>query len=211
MPPLRVPNLPLSRGCGRQATLCRQVTALNNNCGVVSGEFSRLTVEDCCLKRSMDQTNWVAAAHESPSTHRGILRTVHYRGAMGIQNPTMYSFSMPKLSSLILVIFCTSLLCMQLSGMHLHVNPDGDGGLHGTHVHDADHDGHGHETDTDVSLLELLSGWIKLLLFLAPFVFIVLAIMRPGKLVWAPITHILYPRDRSRWRPPLRAPPIPIS
>jgi hypothetical protein len=115
--------------------------------------------------------------------------------------------------TLIAIVLAASILSLQLSGLHLHVNSDGDGdgGLHGTHVHDADHDGHGHEADTDVSLIKLFSGWVKLLFILAPFVCVMLAVMRLDKPKWAPITRRILSRGQSRWRPPLRAPPIPVS
>ena len=117
--------------------------------------------------------------------------------------------------TLLAIVMAASFLSVQLSGLHLHVNSDGYGGLHGTHIHDADHDGHGrghgHEADTDVSLLKFFSGWVKLPLVLALFVCVILAVMRLDKLVWAPITHRILSRGQFRWRPPLRAPPIPIS
>jgi hypothetical protein len=114
----------------------------------------------------------------------------------------------PTLLSIVLV---ASLLSMQLSGLHLHVNSDGNGGLHGPHVHDAAREGHSHESDTDVSLLEFFFGWMKLLSFFIPLVFVLLSVMQRRKIVWAPITHSIFTRGQSRWRPPLRAPPIPVS
>ncbi len=67
-----------------------------------------------------------------------------------------YSGRMCKAPYSIAAFACVCLLTMQLSGLHLHVNPDDNGGLHGTHVHDTDHDGHGHEADTDVSLIKFI-------------------------------------------------------
>ena len=67
--------------------------------------------------------------------------------------------------TLFIVILTIGLLSVQLSGLHMHVNPDGAGGLHGTHVHEIDADGHGHahEDETDVSLFEFSTSWGKLL------------------------------------------------
>lgn len=144
-------------------------------------------------------------------THCSGLRVIKFRKILDMQKSTTYCYKMPRMSSIMLAIFCTSLLGMQFSGLHLHVNPEGSGGLHGTHIHGADPDGHDHEADTDVSPFELGTGWTKLLSFLIPFVFIMLAAVQPGKLVWKPITRCLHSRGFSRWRPPLRAPPITVS
>jgi hypothetical protein len=112
-----------------------------------------------------------------------------------------------------IVILVVCLLSMQLSGLHMHVNSDGTGGLHGTHVHETDNDGHGHahEHDTDVSLFELgtISG--KLFLVLPLFLFVFLTFVHSGRVVWTFVASTFQRRRRSRWRPPLRAPPLPIS
>lgn len=102
---------------------------------------------------------------------------------------------------------------MQISGLHLHVNSEGTAGLHGTHVHDTDPDGHGHghEDDTDLSLLELGNGFGKLMPFIVPFLFALFAIVLFTQQRWAAVNAFLHPRQHFRWRPPLRAPPIPVS
>jgi hypothetical protein len=91
---------------------------------------------------------------------------------------------------------CLSLLTMQVSGQHLHVNAEGQGGaLHGLHLHHAHMDGHGHDYDAeiDVSLFDKGSTtWTKLAPFLVGLVVVLLVIIRTGT---------------TRWRPPLRAPP----
>ncbi len=113
-----------------------------------------------------------------------------------------------------IVILVVCLLSMQLSGLHMHVNPaDGAGGLHGTHVHDTDFDGHGHahEDETDVSLFELGTSWGKLLLFLPLFLFVLLTFVQSGRTVWTLVADTFQHRRRLRWRPPLRAPPLPLS
>jgi hypothetical protein len=111
---------------------------------------------------------------------------------------------MPRL---MLVVFSLCLLSIQVSGLHLHVGPEGNGGLHGTHIHEADPDAHDHEGDSDVSLVELGTGSGKLLVFLLPFAFILLAVVECGKCIRTPVVGSMRPRRRSRWRPPLRAPP----
>ena len=111
-----------------------------------------------------------------------------------------------------IVILVICLLSMQLSGLHMHVNSDGADGLHGTHVHETDSDGHGHahEQDTDVSLFELGTSWGKLFLFLPLFLFILLTFVQSGRIVWTLVADTFQHRRRLRWRPPLRAPPLPL-
>ena len=113
--------------------------------------------------------------------------------------------------ALLIGILCLSLLAMQMSGLHLHVSADSQGGaLHGTHLHDADTDGrhgHGHDADTDVSRFEAGTTWSKLIPFLVTLLFVLLIVTLASKTVWPPLIERLYTRRRSRWRPPLRAPP----
>jgi hypothetical protein len=106
-----------------------------------------------------------------------------------------------------MAFLCLSLLAMQVSGLHLHTNLEGSGGLHGTHAHAVDRDGHDHEADTDVSFLELAAGWVKTIPFLLLFIAIFLAVVSDGRRVWAAITKTFQQRRYSHWRPPLRAPP----
>jgi hypothetical protein len=90
------------------------------------------------------------------------------------------------------------------------VNTTADGmQLHGEHVHDADPDGHDHSADVDVSIFELGTLWAKLL-FVLPVLGFALAISATG--CWRsrrPSVTTPVQRWRSRWRPPLRAPPLP--
>jgi hypothetical protein len=125
----------------------------------------------------------------------------------------VYGSAMRNSPTWFIVIPVIALLSMQLSGLHLHVNSDGAGGLHGTHVHETDSDGHGHghEHDTDVSLFELGTSWGNLVLFLPPL-FIMLTFVQSGRSVWMLIADTFqHRRHRSRWRPPLRAPPLSLS
>jgi uncharacterized membrane protein len=111
---------------------------------------------------------------------------------------------------LLIAIMCLSLLTLQMSGLHLHVSADNQGGaLHGTHLHDADLDGHGHvhDADVDTSPFEPGTASSKLVPFLVTFVFTLLAIIWVSETVWPPLVERLTARCRSRWRPPLRAPP----
>lgn len=99
---------------------------------------------------------------------------------------------------------------MQMSGLHLHVNADSQGGaLHGTHLHDADIDGHGHDHDAeiDVSSFDPGTTWSKLIPFLVSLVYVLLTTVLASKTVWPPQVERLPIRHRFRWRPPLRAPP----
>lgn len=111
-----------------------------------------------------------------------------------------------------LVIFIIfSLVSMQASGLHLHVNAAGAGGFHGTHLHEADLSDHGHIGDTDVSLFELIRSVNQTFPFIAAFILTLLVVTRCHAYLWAFGTGLLSPRHRSRWRPPLRAPPFPFS
>lgn len=112
--------------------------------------------------------------------------------------------------ALLIAFMCLSLLTLQLSGLHLHVSTDGQGGaLHGMHLHDADPDGHGHDHDADVhvSPFESAATWQNLVILLVTFVFTLLASIWANETVWPSFVERLTARCRSRWRPPLRAPP----
>jgi len=111
----------------------------------------------------------------------------------------------------IVTVICVALLGMQLSGMHRHADLQGEsGGLHTTHVHDSGSDGHDHSADFDVSAFELGAKWSKLLTFLPSIVIALLAISWIVQTVWPPPSQRLTQRQRIRWRPPLRAPPLSI-
>lgn len=112
------------------------------------------------------------------------------------------------LSLAVIGILC--LLFAQAFGTHLHVNDEGgDAGLHGLHIHETDHHDHEHHGDTDVSVLEKAGTWwsklpLVVLAALAVFAAAVWIKTRTGAIL-EPFTK---PRRRSRWRPPLRAPPV---
>ena len=118
---------------------------------------------------------------------------------------------MRRYSGLILVLSYTTLLVLQTAGLHLHASTQTDGlNLHAEHVHSLDPDGHDHSADVDVSIVELGTLWTKL----SPMILTV------GFLLLAPPVVIRRVRRRTgsssspvpseRWRPPLRAPPLPL-
>ncbi len=118
---------------------------------------------------------------------------------------------MRRFAGFILVLSYTTLLVLQTAGLHLHANTQTDGvNLHAEHVHSLDPDGHDHSADVDVSIIELGTLWAKL----SPMILAV------GFLLLAPLVVILRIRYRTdsssspvpsqRWRPPLRAPPLPL-
>ena len=110
--------------------------------------------------------------------------------------------------ALLVALICLSLLTMQISGLHLHVSADSDSAaLHGTHVHDAGLEGHDLDADVDVSSFEPATAWSKLLLLLSGPLFALLMVNWISRSAWPPLTERLTIRWRSRWRPPLRAPP----
>lgn len=111
--------------------------------------------------------------------------------------------------SALLILVCVSLLSLQISGLHQHagtqaVNAD----TPGTHLHDINTDGHEHDSEIDISFFELGVTWSKTLPFLVALVSLLLVISRTAQLVLFPNYERLKPRKRSRWRPPLRAPPL---
>lgn len=125
---------------------------------------------------------------------------------------------------------CVSLIALQLSGLHMHVDAHGYVGtpesthLHGqagghhhgdtTHLdladasHEAVHGGEqGHSGDTDVSIVKLGTAVSKLMLYLIALGLALLMVLNPADKI-APTTTL--PRligRHERWRPPLRAPP----
>lgn len=112
--------------------------------------------------------------------------------------------------ALIIAIMCLSLLTMQMSGLHLHVSVDGQGGaLHGTHLHDADVDGHGHDHDAEIDVSSFEPGvtWSKLIPILVTLIFALLPLIRTSTTIRPPLVERFPTRHRSQWRPPLRAPP----
>jgi len=111
----------------------------------------------------------------------------------------------------ILIIVCMSLLSLQFSGLHQHLSTQGSNGeAHGTHLHDLDPDVIDHDTEVDVSFFELGVSWSKIMPFLIPLILLLLIIGRTAQSVSFPPCQLLQPRKRSRWRPPLRAPPLPV-
>jgi hypothetical protein len=75
-------------------------------------------------------------------------------------------------------------------------------------MHDVIADAHDHDANIDVAFFELSVPWSKL----APFLIVLLAVLvitsRTTQSVKFPPSQWLKPRKRSRWRPPLRAPPL---
>lgn len=91
----------------------------------------------------------------------------------------------------------------------MHPNAhDEASGLHSTHVHDLDSDGHDHSADVDVSVLDLGIVWSKIMPVLLLAIAVMLAVVWTRQRVWPAPIRILSLRHRSRWRPPLRAPPL---
>lgn len=136
---------------------------------------------------------------------------------------------MRRWPSSIILVACLSLLALQLSGLHTHVDADGYVGTpQGTHVHGqgiihrdgngtqfdgADKDGHEHNGDTDhagdkdVSIVELSTGASKILLFLVWIGLTLLIVLRPGGKISMNLAVPPTIDRHTRWRPPLRAPP----
>jgi hypothetical protein len=132
----------------------------------------------------------------------------------GALRRSMYTRAMRRKPTAIAVVVCFSLFVLQLSGLHLHVNAAADGpATHGTHVHGSDMDGHDHEGDKDVSVVELGAGASKHLVFLFALSPSSAVLPRPAGRIAANLPTPVRAGRRSRWRPPLRAPPaaLPVT
>jgi len=126
-----------------------------------------------------------------------------------------------KIPSSIAIFACLSLLVLQLSGLHLHVDAAGeDAGTHVAHVHynapkDYGHHGvvedHDHSAETDVSLTEQLNAsWTKLIPLL--IVVVIAVLLGQGlhtRIRWTP-TQSGIVQHVKHWRPPLRGPPLSL-
>jgi hypothetical protein len=134
---------------------------------------------------------------------------------------------MRHLSYPIMLAAGLSLVALQLSGLHLHVNADGYAGApQGTHVHGQGVDTRGtgthlagaddrhehpddqdHEGDKDMSVVELSTGASKLLVFLIWLGLGLFTVLRPADRISpnAAVPRLIV--RNIRWRPPLRAPP----
>jgi hypothetical protein len=108
------------------------------------------------------------------------------------------------------VFACAAILMSQVAGLHLHASPNPDNmGLHAAHVHDADLDGHDHSADVDVSVVELSPLWAKLApMLLMLSLLAVLPVLGMSRFGRRPGGSGSAPRSPTRWRPPLRAPPL---
>ena len=127
------------------------------------------------------------------------------------------------LSKSIVTLACLCLLVMQLSGMHFHADENGkDAGVHAAHHHQVDSEQlqghhhlslvHYHKAQIDVSSTELLGSiWTRLI---PAIMACALATIIVSIGLHQPILSLLRAaarvRRRSRWRPPLRAPPISL-
>jgi hypothetical protein len=115
-----------------------------------------------------------------------------------------------RLATLSIVAFAgVAMLLMQISGLHLHAGNHSDkASLHGAHVHDVAPDGHDHTVSIDVSLVDFGIVWSKIMPVLLAILPTTLAIVWVLHTLWPPTILLMPLRRRSRWRPPLRAPPL---
>ena len=115
-----------------------------------------------------------------------------------------------RLTPLSIVAFAgVAMLLMQMSGLHLHAGDHGDdAALHGAHVHEVGPSGHDHTADVDVSLIDFGIVWSKIMPVLMAILPTALAVVWVVHTLWPPPTTLIPLRRRSRWRPPLRAPPL---
>lgn len=130
-----------------------------------------------------------------------------------------------------MLLACLSLVAIQASGLHMHVDAEGFAGTpEGTHLHDAHHHdsaahhdnapaahehashehaaGQGHTTEIDISIFDLNTALSKLPLDLIALALFLLMVLRPADTL-SPVAAVLRPLGRhEHWRPPLRAPPL---
>lgn len=115
---------------------------------------------------------------------------------------------MQRTTVAILLIACLALLGAQLAGLHAHADSHGfDAAIQSTHDHHHN-DGDHHDDEVDVQVVDFGIGTSKVL-FLALALCLTLFLLPPaqsGRLVdrEAPLPL----RQRLRWRPPLRGPPL---
>ena len=149
------------------------------------------------------------------ATAAGRRRNRHENRRAGVRRAArlavVYSNHMHSLPPCILALVFAGLLSSQAVGLHLHVNAHSEsGGLHASHVHHADPDGHDHSDDIDVSLFEFGAAWSKILALPMPCVALLLATVWLVQGCSPAPAPVLSTRRRSRWRPPLRAPPATV-
>jgi hypothetical protein len=123
----------------------------------------------------------------------------------------VYTLAMDRRGRALVLLGCLSLLGLQLSGLHMHVDSHGYAGApHGTHVHKRGADSHDHEHETDVAVVKLGTIGSKHFLFLIAVgltlvtIFSVCLRLAPAYAPAPPIGR------RPHWRPPQRAPPRPL-
>jgi len=133
---------------------------------------------------------------------------------------------MPRLPALIALVAATSLLALQLSGVHMHIDEHGyvgvPEGAHShnqlAHQHDIDAEknaSHGHEHpeepdydgSKDLSIVELSGGASKLVLAFLLLVLVLPILARRCAGIFQILCAPVLSSRRTRWRPPLRAPP----
>jgi hypothetical protein len=133
---------------------------------------------------------------------------------MGDLIPTQgYSLAMKFPVKSLVFFACLSLLAMQTSGLHLHIEADKSAAnVHGTHLHQAEKQGHGHghdhTTDIDVSLVEKVrSTWTQLIPLIFACAILLITQGWRRQWLWLPPFKLGKLRRHIHWRPPLRAPP----
>ena len=118
---------------------------------------------------------------------------------------------MNRMAGLLSLIAILSLLGLQLSGLHMHVDDHGySGAPHGTHVHEGGTDPHDHEHETDVTIVELGTIASKHFLFLIAVGLSLVTLFSVSRRLEPIHEPIISTWRRVRWRPLLRAPPRPL-
>lgn len=125
----------------------------------------------------------------------------------------MYSARMRLNRKIILALTVVSFLTITMSGFHLHADVGGHDDItsHEHDLHQATWDDLDHDTEhVDVSVFEPARGFSKVET-MAPVVIVPERAAQPAmEICWSKDAPSLAPRDYSRRRPPLRAPPISV-
>ena len=112
-------------------------------------------------------------------------------------------------------------LAIHAVGLHMHIGPDAQqSGLHGAHIHGSivgashhphanggDHH-HDHAEDTDVAVSDIGALVKELSAAIALTIFVLLPTVWLQKGIRPPYLKRILCRQRIRWRPLLRAPPV---
>ncbi len=120
----------------------------------------------------------------------------------------MYSPPMRRATLFIFALACASLFATQVSDLHLHAE---DGVHHSANHDDSDlHHQADHGAHADLAVLGFATGSLELDVVPPNNAWFDVALLPKQVQRWSNPALKRPIRQRSRWRPPLRAPPFPV-